>query len=37
MYPYESNFKYTHYQDNGEDFKYKDGEYNLYEILCKFR
>ncbi|WP_026658512.1 glycoside hydrolase family 31 protein [Butyrivibrio sp. AC2005] len=21
---------YTHYQDNGEDFKYMDGEYNLY-------
>ncbi len=32
IYPYESNFKYTHYQDNGEDFKYKDGEYNLYEF-----
>ncbi|MCF6165221.1 alpha-glucosidase [Furfurilactobacillus rossiae] len=23
---------YVHYQDNGEDFKYQDGEYNLYNI-----
>lgn len=23
---------YTHYQDNGEDFKYRDGEYNLYQF-----
>ncbi len=24
--------KYVHYQDNGEDYKYQDGEYNLYEF-----
>lgn len=24
--------KYTHYQDNGTDFAYQKGEYNLYEI-----
>ena len=24
--------KYAHYQDNGVDFKYEDGEYNLYQI-----
>ncbi len=23
---------YRHIQDNGEDFKYRDGEYNLYDI-----
>lgn len=24
--------EYEHYQDNGQDFKYRDGEYNLYDI-----
>lgn len=24
--------KYVHYQDNGTDFKYQKGEYNLYEV-----
>ncbi len=24
--------KYVHYQDNGEDYKFMDGEYNLYEF-----
>ncbi|WP_044957803.1 glycoside hydrolase family 31 protein [Butyrivibrio sp. LC3010] len=24
--------KYVHYQDNGEDYKYLEGEYNLYEF-----
>lgn len=24
--------KYVHYQDNGEDYKFIDGEYNLYEF-----
>lgn len=24
--------EYTHYQDNGTDFKYHDGEYNLYKF-----
>lgn len=24
--------KYTHYQDNGLDFKYENGEYNLYDV-----
>ena len=29
---YPGRGKYLHYQDNGEDFKYQNGEYNLYEI-----
>lgn len=29
---YPGNSKYIHYQDNGIDFKYQDGQYNLYEI-----
>lgn len=29
-YPGEGN--YFHYQDNGEDFAYQNGEYNLYEF-----
>ena len=24
--------KYTHYQDNGLDFNYQNGEYNLYDV-----
>ena len=24
---------YIHYQDNGVDFAYEDGEYNLYEFM----
>lgn len=24
---------YVHYQDNGEDFAYREGEYNLYEFV----
>ena len=24
--------KYIHYQDNGEDYKFLEGEYNLYEF-----
>ena len=24
--------KYVHYQDNGTDFKYQKGEYNLYKV-----
>ncbi|WP_026492752.1 glycoside hydrolase family 31 protein [Butyrivibrio sp. XPD2002] len=24
--------RYVHYQDNGEDYKYENGEYNLYEF-----
>lgn len=27
--------KYVHYQDDGESFKYKDGEYNLYEFTME--
>lgn len=27
--------KYVHYQDNGTDFKYQDGEYNLYKVKVK--
>ncbi|MBQ1412255.1 MAG: glycoside hydrolase family 31 protein [Clostridia bacterium] len=28
-----SDGTYTHYQDNGEDFAYRDGEYNLYQFM----
>lgn len=31
IYPGQGN--YVHYQDNGEDFKYEEGEYNMYEII----
>ena len=24
--------RYLHYQDNGTDFAYREGEYNLYEF-----
>lgn len=27
--------KWVHYQDNGSDFAYKDGQYNLYEFTMK--
>ena len=30
MYP--GNGTYLHYQDNGEDFAYHDGAYNVYEF-----
>lgn len=33
VYPGEGS--YVHYQDNGEDFAYQQGEYNLYEITLK--
>lgn len=33
VYPGEGS--YVHYQDNGEDFAYQKGEYNLYEITLK--
>lgn len=29
---YPGDCRYLHYQDNGEDFAYRDGSYNLYEI-----
>ena len=29
------NGEYVHYQDNGEDFAYRDGEYNLYKFTQK--
>lgn len=29
------NGSYVHYQDNGEDFAYREGEYNAYEITMK--
>ena len=29
---YPGKGSYVHYQDNGEDFKYQDGEYALYEF-----
>ena len=32
---YKGNGNYSYYEDNGEDFKYKDGEYNLYEFEMK--
>lgn len=31
VYPGEG--RYVHYQDNGTDFAYRDGEYNLYEFV----
>lgn len=33
VYPGEG--EYLHYQDNGEDFAYREGEYNLYRIIWK--
>ncbi|MDO5294061.1 MAG: glycoside hydrolase family 31 protein [bacterium] len=30
-----TNGRYVHYQDNGEDFAYRDGEYNEYEFLLE--
>ena len=30
---YGTEAEYEHYQDNGEDFKYRDGEYNVYRFL----
>ena len=33
VYPGEG--EYFHYQDNGEDFAYRDGAYNLYRIVWK--
>ena len=33
VYPREG--EYYHYQDNGEDFAYREGEYNLYRIIWK--
>lgn len=33
VYPGEG--EYFHYQDNGEDFAYRDGEYNLYHVTWK--
>lgn len=32
---YDGEGTYVHYQDNGSDFAYCDGEYNLYEITNK--
>lgn len=29
---YPGNAVYIHYQDNGEDFRYQEGEYNLYRF-----
>lgn len=34
VYPGEEG-EYFHYQDNGEDFAYREGEYNLYRISLK--
>lgn len=33
VYPGEG--RYVHYQDNGTDFAYRSGEYNLYEFIHK--
>lgn len=32
---YPGTGEYLHYQDNGEDFAYRDGEYNLYRFAQK--
>lgn len=31
----ENKFEYSHYQDDGESFDYRDGKYNLYNITVK--
>lgn len=33
VYPGEG--EYLHYQDNGEDFAYREGAYNLYHVVWK--
>ena len=33
VYPGEGECRYLHYQDNGEDFAYREGEYNLYRVV----
>ena len=30
---YGGDGEYLHYQDNGTDFAYRDGEYNLYKFV----
>lgn len=35
VYPGEGVCEYVHYQDNGEDFQYLEGEYNLYRFQVK--
>lgn len=30
---YSGNGRYVHHQDNGEDFAYRNGEYNEYEFV----
>lgn len=37
IYPEEGGSirEYLHYQDNGEDFAYRDGAYNLYRVALK--
>ena len=30
LFPGEEESRYIHYQDNGEDFAYQDGQYNMY-------
>ena len=32
---YPGGGEYFHYQDNGEDFAYREGEYNLYHVVWK--
>ena len=31
----EGRFEYKHYQDDGQSFEYRDGNYNLYNIVVK--
>lgn len=35
IYPGEGECQYLHYQDNGEDFAYREGAYNLYRVLWR--
>ena len=35
IYPEDGECVYLHYQDNGEDFAYLNGEYNLYSLKYK--
>lgn len=35
VYPGSGACEYTHYQDNGEDFAYQNGAYNLYQFRAE--
>lgn len=37
VYPGDGVVQYVHYQDNGEDFAYQNGAYNLYKFILEGR